>query len=74
MFELCLELLVSGTLSVNGLGLYMDPNTNVIYDYGDKKVQQIVVPDKYNIISLCGEGMEFQSEVPDKVAMIEAIE
>jgi len=75
MFELCLELLVSGTLSVHGVGLYMDPNTNVTYNYGDQKVQQIVVPDEYNIISLCEKKQYFQSEVPEKtkIAMIEAI-
>ncbi|MFL1707495.1 hypothetical protein ACHJH3_10960 [Campylobacter sp. MOP7] len=60
MFDLCLTSLISGVITVSGLGLGVDHNNKVVYDYG--KHTQYVIADKYSLNQHCKERTRFAKD------------
>lgn len=72
MIELCLEVLVSGVLSVSGMNLAVDHNNSVMYTTNNKV--QYVLPDKINLSQLCESEERFALNVEKPFNLIKSID
>jgi len=72
MFEVCLETLLSGIISVSGPQLIINENNNLYYTSANRI--EYVIPDKYNQITLCQEPERFNTKTKKPFIMLKTIE
>jgi hypothetical protein len=73
MFEVCLETLLSGVISVSGQNLTINENNNIYYTSNSRT--EYVLPDKYNQLDLCSKKERFvKTEKKDNFLFIKTID